>query len=233
MVSRWSGGLVVLAAMLAAMLAALLAGCAQQAAAPLDYDAAVVATRDGTVRLACGTGLQCQLAWQRAKDTALQDAVGQQWRNLAAVVVSAGYDTDISWYYLGQAAQGMGAYDAARQYYQAAISHAAAGGAATCAGGLIDLCNGVSVASDAPMMLSQVPSAAAAETSRRTALHHAVAHRATPAGGSGQQQFVAPVATPDTGAGSGSSGFVAPVPDNPASAATPAAPSGGFVAPVQ
>jgi len=144
--------------MASAALAAL-AGCAAPMATqdPAQRMAAIDSTRAGTAVLSCGNDLSCALRWQNVRQTALQDAAAQQWADLAALVIGAGYNADVSWYYLGQAAQGMGSYDAARQYFNTAIGDAAAGGPAACAGGVVDLCNGVAVANDAQMLLSQVP----------------------------------------------------------------------------
>jgi len=220
--------------MASAALAAL-AGCAAPMATqdPAQRMAAIDSTRAGTAVLSCGNDLSCALRWQNVRQTALQDAAAQQWADLAALVIGAGYNADVSWYYLGQAAQGMGSYDAARQYFNTAIGDAAAGGPAACAGGVVDLCNGVAVANDAQMLLSQVPpdQAAAPPASRRRTVTH---HTAPPSTASGSSPgFVPPVTAPP--AGGSAAPFVPPVAAPAPAPAAPQAPaaSPGFVAPVQ
>jgi hypothetical protein len=45
----------------------------------------------------------------------------QQWRELAASVIQAGYLSDLSYFMLGEAARGMGHKEAADTYYQRAV----------------------------------------------------------------------------------------------------------------
>lgn len=45
-----------------------------------------------------------------------------QWDGLAKLVITIGYDQDISWYYLGRSAEGLGLRKAAMTYYQKAIN---------------------------------------------------------------------------------------------------------------
>ena len=77
--------------------------------------------------------LECALAyaWHRGDWKRMHEK--QQWRELAVGVVKAGYLNDLTYFYLGEAAKGLKLLDAAK-------------GEKTCAGGLMDTCDGFDVA---------------------------------------------------------------------------------------
>lgn len=114
-----------------------LAGCTPPPA-PVGFtdaaqrDQAMAAFRAGRARLDC-TGPACLPAWLGQADPVTRQPNGnrreaaqgalaaQNWSGLAEVVLAAGVESDITWYYLGVAAQGMGLTPAARTYFQASI----------------------------------------------------------------------------------------------------------------
>ena len=78
------------------------------------------------------------------------------WEALAREVVNIGYSQDISWYYLGRAAEGMGLVAAARHYYQQAVSLARHGDT-HCEGVFTDRCGGMRLPAQANEALTRLP----------------------------------------------------------------------------
>lgn len=70
--------------------------------------------------------LQCQVAcagsWGASRATASEYHERGDWRSLALLVASIGYEDDLSWYYLGRATEGLGAPAAAAEYYRRALA---------------------------------------------------------------------------------------------------------------
>lgn len=93
----------------------------------------------GEATLECG---DCALGFGSRLST-LRDLHAQgQWETLAREVLDLGYNQDIAWYYLGEAARGLGLGATARRYYEQAVT--LAGQKEThCDGPLRDLCGGV------------------------------------------------------------------------------------------
>lgn len=60
----------------------------------------------------------CLAEWQRAQPQAAQLDAGRRFRDLALLVMRVGYQDDLSLYYLGRAAEGMGHRAAAVSYYR-------------------------------------------------------------------------------------------------------------------
>jgi hypothetical protein len=108
----------------------------------------------GTATLNCGAS--CELAWATQRPQALALYNSGQWRSLALLVMRTGYGNDLSWYYLGRAAQGFSYLNAAQRYYGASESLAASGPA--CAAGSSVAQN---VQSFGAQLLSQVSNATA------------------------------------------------------------------------
>lgn len=106
---RWCGGA------LFSLVCLLLAGCAEQRAGLSPADA-VARLRTGAPILTCREA--CLADWRRAQPQAAQlDAAGS-WPELAALVIGTGYQDDLSLYYLGRAAEGLGFPGAAASYYR-------------------------------------------------------------------------------------------------------------------
>jgi hypothetical protein len=204
---------------------------------PAQRQAALAAFHSGTAVMTCGNGLQCGLRWGAARSNAQSFAQARQWDNLAELILSTGYDEDLAWYYLAEAAQGLGDYDAARVYYNTAASRAVAGGNFACSVGIVDTCDGVTLPNDAEAMLAELPTSAphlassarhSTSSVRRTAK---ASTRPPPAASAaaGSPASTSPAGTAAAAAGAGQPGWVAPV-----AASAPPAPStnSGWVAPV-
>ena len=94
--------------------------------------------RGGEALLECG--LPCREAWRANRGAALVLNEARQWRELAVLVMRIGYTNDLTYYYLGRAAEGLGFWDAAKRYYQISVRLTAAG--ITCTAEGADYCNG-------------------------------------------------------------------------------------------
>jgi hypothetical protein len=60
----------------------------------------------------------CLSEWRGVQPNAMQLDASGHWSDLAVVVMRTGYQDDLSLYYLGRAAEGMGFYAAAGSYYR-------------------------------------------------------------------------------------------------------------------
>ena len=96
----------------------------------------------GDVVFACTYECLLGYTWHRGDWKRMYEK--QQWRDLAIAVTKTGYLNDLAYFYLAEAANGLKLADAARKYYARAID--AAKGEKTCAGGLMDTCDGLDVA---------------------------------------------------------------------------------------
>jgi hypothetical protein len=106
---KWYGG------GLFALASLMLAGCAEQRAGLSPADAAA-RVRTGAPMLTCRES--CVAEWRRVQPQAAQlDAAGR-WPELAALVIGTGYQDDLSLYYLGRAAEGLGFPGAGASYYR-------------------------------------------------------------------------------------------------------------------
>ena len=87
--------------------------------------------------------LDCLFAYgsQRGRWKALHEQ--RAWRDLTVSVLKVGYHGDLSYFMLGEAAKGLGLPEAARTYYSRAVDASRAGN--SCAGGLLDTCEGFEV----------------------------------------------------------------------------------------
>ena len=92
----------------------LLAGCVERPA-PTPADA-VAQLRTGGQLLSCRE--PCLAEWQRVQPQAAQLAADARWQDLAVLVLRTGYQDDLSLYYLGRAAEGIGYPGAAASYYR-------------------------------------------------------------------------------------------------------------------
>ena len=101
-------------------------------------------------------GAPCHDAWRTNRSTALVMNEARQWRDLAILVMQIGYINDLTYYYLGRAAEGLGYQDAAKTYYRTSVRLTSAG--ITCRAEGAEYCNG-----------QVFPAAAAAELAQLTA----------------------------------------------------------------
>ena len=96
--------------------AALLAlvGCAQQDT--VNPAETLAQLRAGRPLLTCHE--PCLPGWRSAQPQAAQLDAGARWQDLAMLLRRTGYQDDLSLYYLGRAAEGLGAREAAASYYR-------------------------------------------------------------------------------------------------------------------
>lgn len=102
----------------------VLAGCASKSipnAPKVDSSIQLNEFKSGAVRLHCESA--CTLRWRVKSQNlkALHD--NKLWMDLATEVRDIGYLSDLSYYYLGRAAEGLGHTEAATTYYRLALAY--------------------------------------------------------------------------------------------------------------
>jgi outer membrane protein OmpA-like peptidoglycan-associated protein len=101
----------------------LLFGCASRMAQrPNDEEVVDVISslKQGDLRLPCDIACSGAWGWNRNESKVLHD--NGLWNELAIVVAKVGFKTDLAYYYLGRAAEGLGYADAAQTYYRLSSS---------------------------------------------------------------------------------------------------------------
>ena len=94
--------------------------------------------KDGQVRLDCRVACSGTYGWNRPSLRKLHDSA--KWEELPMMTfLRIRFVNDQSYYYLAQAAEGFGFYNAADEYYQLSMSVPFA---ETCGGGIINVCDG-------------------------------------------------------------------------------------------
>ncbi len=121
---------------------ALLTGCAADDREPATpgQAQAMQSLRLGQKLVGCGE--PCLAAWRSAQPTAQRLVAAGQWRDVAVLLAGIGYADDLTLYYLGEAAQGLGFYPAAAGYFRQSGELSA--GPAACAR-LSRLCGGIAL----------------------------------------------------------------------------------------
>ncbi len=141
---------------LAGGLAGLLAGCTpaarppQSAAgqpSPVSESQVQAALHNGGTVLDCGAS--CADRWGRSQAELTRRYQAGDWVGLATLVLETGYRQDLAYFYLGRAAEGVGADSAALGYYRTAVSLTTGSAAdARCAASAAG-CGAVSLPNDA------------------------------------------------------------------------------------
>jgi hypothetical protein len=180
----------------------------------------------------------CALAWGNNAQKVANLDITAQWRDSALLVMQIGYESDLTYYYLGHAAENMGYLQAAETYYRTAerISvtdmscHQAELNTQAILGVPVSACGGY-VFPDALYPHLQVveaelaaPSTPSPSPTHRKRVAHKPASTAAASSG-GNSGFVVPAATAAPASGSG---FVEPA---PTASTAPASASGGFAVP--
>ncbi len=93
----------------------LLAACAEQHTS-VDVDKSLTLMQTGAPILSCRDA--CLADWRREQPQAQSLETSGRWRDLATLVVRVGYQDDLSLFYLGRAAEGLGFVAGAAAYYQ-------------------------------------------------------------------------------------------------------------------
>jgi len=130
----------------------LLAACATQRDTATDPVGRYEVSKEletGQIRLSCDWS--CTASWSSARKTASGLYRSQLWNDLAAEVVRVGYGSDLSYFYLARAAEGLGKNAAAATYYRLAL---ASGN--KCNGIVFNSCDGIDVAGQVQAGLKRV-----------------------------------------------------------------------------
>jgi hypothetical protein len=109
----------------AAMVCLAMAGCVQQAPTITPAGAAAQ-VQTGRALLTCRDA--CLDEWRRTQPQAAQFEAAARWPELAATVLQANYEDDLSLYYLGRAAEGLGYPGAAASYYRQSLRFSGSSG---------------------------------------------------------------------------------------------------------
>ena len=112
------------------------------------------ALRTGKLLLTCGSG--CRPSWDREVTTVSALNRAERWSDLALRIMQIGYGSDLAYFYLGQAAKGMGYYQAAIVYYVQARALADSSDVAMqCeAASRVDGCQAIRIADAAPASIA-------------------------------------------------------------------------------
>ncbi len=97
----------------------------------------------GQAVLDCQTA--CSLSWASDLNRFARLDAQSDWHGLAIGVMQDGYASDLAYYYLGRAAEGLGADQAALRYYRVSGAIATGPNSALKCNGDLNLCNGVTL----------------------------------------------------------------------------------------
>ena len=127
----------------------LLVGCGQKVAVVTpEIEAQMLSDlRAGRANLDCW--FACAATWGGDLSELNVRYTTEDWTHLATLVMQIGFQEDLAYFYLGRAAEGLGAPEAAVRYYR--IAGALATGSESrykCNGAGLNLCNGLSFPSD-------------------------------------------------------------------------------------
>ncbi len=104
---------------LAALCCLALDGCAAPQPTAINTADATALLRTGRPLLRCRDA--CVDQWRRALPQATQFDARGRWSELAALVLGVGYQDDLSLYYLGRAAEGLGYFAPAASFYRQSL----------------------------------------------------------------------------------------------------------------
>jgi hypothetical protein len=127
-----------------------MAGCAERAGT-LNPAEALALLRAARPLLTCHE--PCLAEWRGAQPQAAQLDLGARWRDLALLLARVGYQDDLSLYYLGRAAEGLGYRGAAAAYYRQSTQLS---GASNSCQHLSRQCGGVALPRAAALRLAAV-----------------------------------------------------------------------------
>ena len=141
----------VLMACVAGSIVLVLTGCAVRTP-EVSIDELMRRLQAGEPMLDCRVA--CLDAWQANRATALVLNEARRWRELAVLVMQTGYTDDLTYFYLGRAAEGLDYQEAAKTYYRISARLSAAGLA--CIKENPDLCNGQRLPAAAEARLAEL-----------------------------------------------------------------------------
>jgi len=196
----------------AAAIAAALSGCANKydTVTPELRASMLADLRAGRMSLDCGA--KCTLTWFAQAASIHSVDIAEQWQDLAVRVMQIGYGNDLAYYYLGQAAQGLGYHQAAIAYYNNALAIATGADplmkCETAQGEGNDPCQGVDIAGSIPVLVQASRDALAQQAA--SVRHRRPRSSVQPASASSGPGWAAP---PPAGApAAGGPGWAAPPP---------------------
>jgi hypothetical protein len=211
--------------------AAMLAGCeAKYQAVTPDLQANMLLDlKAGKPTLDCAA--KCSFTWAAQVPAIHQLDLAEKWNDLAIKVMTIGYGSDLAYYYLGQAAQGLGYQQAAIDYYNLSLAlNSGPDPMLRCNGGTAlaaqlqvntgDPCQGVDLPGSIPVLIQASKDAIAQQAAAAAAAappppvhhrHHTQPASATNTGGTGWVAPPPPASTP-AASNTGGTGWVAPPP---------------------
>jgi hypothetical protein len=171
---------------LAALSPAMLTGCASKYAAvtPEVQSTMMRDLQAGKPVLDCGQN--CRFTWAGQVGAIHQLDLAENWNDLALRVMQVGYGSDLAYYYLGQAAQGLGYHQAAITYYGLSMAlNTGSNAMLKCASGQAlaaqlqlqtgDPCEGVDLAASIPVLIQASRDALAQQAAADAAAQQAAA----------------------------------------------------------
>jgi hypothetical protein len=170
-----------------AMVCLAAAGCAQQAPTITPADAAVQ-VQTGRALLTCREA--CLAEWRRLQPQAAQLDAAARWPELVAAVLQANYEDDLSLYYLGRAAEGLGYPGAAAGYYRQSLRFSGTSGSCEYQS---RMCGGVILPRAASLRLASIERQVAPPPRRRAT--PGSARQGTPAEPTGEAARREPIGT--------------------------------------
>lgn len=146
-------------------------------------------------KLVLDCGAKCSLTWLARVDSIHMYDTAEKWPDLAQTVMQIGYGQDLAYYYLGQAAQGLGYHEAAIAYYRWSLALNTGPDLALKCASLAtethDPCQGVDLQASIPVLIKASQDVLAAQEAavapRPAPVHHKrhhTAQAAAPAAGS-------------------------------------------------
>ena len=189
-----------------------LAGCANkyEAMTPEIQSTMMSELQAGKLNLDCG--VKCDFTWIQSAPSIHALDLAEKWPDLAIRVMQIGYGSDLAYYYLGQAAQGLGYHQAAITYYATSLSlDNGPNPLLKCAAGqseMADPCQGVDLAGSIPVLMQASRDAIA---SADQAQQQAAADPPAP-GVHHHHHHTAPAAQPAAATSSGGSDWAVPPP---------------------
>lgn len=141
-----------------ALLSLLLIGLTSCATAPPQNVYEKMPFLKGDVLLGCSSA-SCAWAWRSSRSELNTLSNSMAWEELARRVTNIQYDNELAYFYLGRAAEEMGAAGAAIRYFDRSAS-----ASSQCSDGLLGRCNDIPVAAQASKRLREIRSALNADT---------------------------------------------------------------------
>jgi hypothetical protein len=199
-----------------------LAGCAAQNAG-VPETMLLSQFETGDAALSCT--INCQFAWVGQRSNALRLYNSEHWRELAVLVMRVGYRSDLTYFYLGRAAEGLSYPVAAERYYR--VSEQLSDSELACAHGT-NSCDGIALPGMAAARLRAVEAALAPPPPPP---RHVVRHYRKPTTPTAAAAPAPSVHIPPASASSSSSG--APASTAAPSGGGPGASGGVYIPPAQ